>query len=196
MQEEFSDNILLELSLLVGIIHISISFLRNIRGAYAGIGWVISMIGGYLYFPVFLHSTSIINFLNILSKPVAQVVGFQMLMGGGILAVVLALIQNKLKGIAEVMTSMQVFADILSYLRLYALGLAGMIVASTFNTMGIEKGFLPGALIIMIGHAINITLGIMGGLIHGLRLNFLEWYHYSFQGGGRLFNPLRLLKDK
>jgi V/A-type H+-transporting ATPase subunit I len=31
----------------------------------------------------------------------------------------------------------------------------------------------------------------MGGVIHGLRLNFLEWYHYSFEGGGKRFNPLK-----
>jgi V/A-type H+-transporting ATPase subunit I len=34
----------------------------------------------------------------------------------------------------------------------------------------------------------------MGGTIHGLRLNFLEWYHYSFEGGGKPFDPLRKLK--
>jgi len=34
----------------------------------------------------------------------------------------------------------------------------------------------------------------MGGVIHGLRLNFIEWYHYSFDGDGKLFDPLKLLK--
>ncbi|EPP35519.1 putative V-type sodium ATP synthase subunit I domain protein [Chlamydia psittaci 84-8471/1] len=31
----------------------------------------------------------------------------------------------------------------------------------------------------------------MGGVIHGLRLNFIEWYHYSFDGGGKLLHPLK-----
>ena len=61
--------------------------------------------------------------------------------------------------------------------------------------MGIELGLVgTGDLVILIGHLINMSLSIMGGTIHGLRLNFLEWYQYSFEGGGRLFNPLRLRK--
>jgi V/A-type H+-transporting ATPase subunit I len=48
--------------------------------------------------------------------------------------------------------------------------------------------------VIILGHGINISLGLMAGVIHGLRLNFIEWYHYSFEGGGRFFNPLKLLK--
>ena len=42
----------------------------------------------------------------------------------------------------------------------------------------------------------NLGLGLMSGIIHGLRLNFLEWYHYCFEGGGRLFKPLKRLKTK
>ncbi len=196
MQEEFTDNILLEISLIIGILHISLSFLRNIRVAHAGIGWILTMIGGYLYFPIFLKSTSIVHFMNLISKQMAHTVGAQLLIGGAVLALVLSLIQNKLKGFAEILTSIQVFADVLSYIRLYALGLAGMIMASTFNEIGHDIGFVLGAAVTVCGHVVNITLGIMGGVIHGLRLNFLEWYHYSFSGGGRLFSPLRLLKEK
>jgi V/A-type H+-transporting ATPase subunit I len=48
--------------------------------------------------------------------------------------------------------------------------------------------------LVLIAHFINLVLGTMGGVIHGLRLNFLEWYHYSFEGGGKKFQPLKLLK--
>ena len=196
VQEEFADNILLEFSLIVGIVHVSLSFLRNIRVNWAGAGWIFAMIGGYLYFPNFLNATSLVNFLGLMSKSLTSIIGTQLMLGGFGLAVLLAVIQNKAKGLAEILTSIQVFADVLSYLRLYALGLAGMIMASTFNSIGQEVGFVTGALITIIGHVVNITLGIMGGVIHGLRLNFLEWYHYSFQGGGKLFAPLKLLKEK
>lgn len=196
VQEEFADNILMELSLLIGVIHISLSFLRNIKGSYAGIGWVLTLVGGYLYFPNFLNATSLINFLGVLSKPVATYVGLQLLTFGTVLAMVLAVIQNKLRGLGEIFTSIQVFSDVLSYLRLYALGLAGMIMAGTFNSIGEQLGLVAGAIVIMIGHITNITLGIMSGVLHGLRLNFFEWYHYSFLGGGRLFAPLRLLREK
>ncbi|MBI3900851.1 MAG: V-type ATP synthase subunit I, partial [Chlamydiia bacterium] len=88
----------------------------------------------------------------------------------------------------------QVFADVMSYLRIYALSLAGMIMAATFNRIAASAPFFLGILVILAGHALNLVLALMGGVIHGLRLNFIEWYHYSFEGGGRKFNPLSLLK--
>ncbi|MCB1136617.1 MAG: V-type ATP synthase subunit I, partial [Chlamydiia bacterium] len=119
--------------------------------------------------------------------------GLELLYGGMGSALLLAIIQNKGAGVLEIMNLIQVFADVLSYLRLYALGLAGAMMSATFNQIGAEVSFVAGMLIILIGHTVNIVLSIMGGVIHGLRLNFLEWYHYSFEGGGKLFNPLRRL---
>lgn len=194
ISDEFNDSILLEFSILVGIVHICLSLARYMRRHWAGIGWVLCIIGGYLYFPSMLKGTSIVNFLGIISKVNAEYFGIQLLIGGVILAVLIALIQHRLKGLGEITQGLQIFADILSYLRLYALGLAGMILASTFNDIGERVGYAVGWLIILAGHSINMCLGIMGGTIHGLRLNFLEWYHYCFVGGGKLFNPLKLLK--
>ncbi|OQX22968.1 MAG: hypothetical protein BWK80_28440 [Desulfobacteraceae bacterium IS3] len=65
----------------------------------------------------------------------------------------------------------QLFADILSYMRLFALGLATMYMCQTFNllaSLAYEAlppyiGFLPAILILVAGHSINIVLGIMGG---------------------------------
>ena len=56
----------------------------------------------------------------------------------------------------------QVFADVLSYLRLYALGLAGSIMASTFNDIGQDVGLLIGWIVILFGHSVNILLGHHG----------------------------------
>lgn len=194
INDEFNDSILLEFSILVGIIHICLSLARYLKRHWAGIGWMICIIGGYLFFPSMLKGTSILNFMGVISKVNAEYFGIQMLIGGVALAMILALIQHKLGGIGEITQGLQIFADILSYLRLYALGLAGMILASTFNDIGEKVGYAVGWLIILAGHTINMSLGIMGGTIHGLRLNFLEWYHYCFVGGGKLFNPLKLLK--
>lgn len=192
----FSDSILLEFSLLIGVIHLTFSFLRYLPRHWAGLGWLSFMIGGYLYFPSMLHATSILNFTGFIDKDIATKVGLQMIYCGIGLAVVLALIQKRLKGLGEISTLVQVFADVLSYLRLYALGLAGASMAATFNDMGLAVGLLFGWIIILFGHSVNILLGIMAGMIHGLRLNFIEWYHYSFEGGGRLFRPLMRLKAK
>jgi V/A-type H+-transporting ATPase subunit I len=69
-------------------------------------------------------------------------------------------------------------------------------MASTFNQEGSALGLAIGVVIILIGHTMNIGLSFMGGVIHGLRLNFLEWYHYCFTGGGRLFKPLQKIRDR
>ncbi len=194
----FYDNVLMEFAILMGIIHLSFSLARYLSRNWSHLGWIIFMVGGYLYFPVAsLDATSMVEFMGWIAKPYAYAIGQQLLYGGFGLAVLAAFIKRGIgAGLMEVLNVIQVFSDVLSYLRLYALGLAGMIVAQTFNGLGEKFGIFAGAIIILIGHAVNINLSIMSGVIHGLRLNFLEWYHYCFEGGGKLFNPLRLRKSK
>jgi V/A-type H+-transporting ATPase subunit I len=194
IRSDFTSNVLFEFALVVGTVHLILSLLRNIKRSYAGIGWIIFMIGGYCYFPIMLHSTSIIHFALGLDKEFGAIIGMDMIKVGIVLALILALIQKKVSGTLEFMMLIQIFCDVLSYLRLYALGLAGMMMGTTFNELGENAGIVFGTIIIIVGHIINMSMAIMGGVIHGLRLNFLEWYHYSFEGGGRNFKPLKLLK--
>ena len=196
MLDKFSDNIMLELALVIGIIHISLSFLRSIRENWAGIGWIVAMIGGYLYVPEYLNCTSGMQFLGGLDRTIGAAMGKELMSYGVGSAVLLALMQHRLGGAGEIINIIQVFADVLSYLRLYALGLAGTMMSATFNEIGSSVPIVIGALVIIVGHLVNIVLSIMGGVIHGLRLNFLEWYHYCFEGGGKMFKPLQLLKIK
>jgi V/A-type H+-transporting ATPase subunit I len=190
------DNILFEFAIFIGCLHVTFSLLRNIRRNWAAIGWVIFLAGAYLYIPVMLHATSFLNFLFHIPPSVGSEQGLQMIYVGIGLAVVLALIQKKLSGALEFMTLIQLACDILSYLRLYALGLAGVIMASTFNEIAGMVGVFFGVFVLLIGHLINMGLAIMSGVIHGLRLNFLEWYHYSFEGGGKMFKPLSLFSKR
>lgn len=111
--------------------------------------------------------------------------------GGAIIAVIIALFKHKWFGLLEATFVIQIFGDVLSYLRLYALGLSGSLLTSTMNEMAASAPLVLGIVILLCGHAVNLVLSIMGGVIHGLRLNFLEWYHYSFEGGGKMFNPLK-----
>jgi V/A-type H+-transporting ATPase subunit I len=175
----------------VGTIHVITSLFRYWSRNWANIGWVLFAIGGYLYFPDYLNTASLVQFLNIASLKIAAAFGYQLIIFGISISLIIALIQKRLKGLGEIANLVQVFADILSYLRLYALALASSIMAETFNEMGIKMGLFFGVIVILAGHVINFVLGTMGGVIHGLRLNFIEWYHYSFDGGGKLFKPLR-----
>lgn len=193
IMDQMYDAILMEIALLVGVIHLSLSFLRNLKHHWAGIGWVATLIGGYLYFPNVIDATSLVQYLGWMSPHATSVVGQQLLYGGLAVSLVLALIQEKLGGLATIFKVIEVFADSLSYLRLYALGLASMVMAATFNDMAMSAGFVGGFLILLGGHLVNMGLGTAAGVIHGLRLNFLEWYHHCYEGGGKKFNPLRLI---
>ena len=194
MLNEFLTNILLEFTILVGVSHLSLSFLRYLKRNVAGLGWIAFMIGGYLYFPSVLGATSLMNFMGWVPKQLAAAIGIQLVYGGIAFAVIAAVIQRGFKAWSEITNLVQVFADVLSYLRLYALSLAGAIMASTFNQEGSALGLALGAVVILVGHCVNMVLAFMGGVIHGLRLNFLEWYHYCFDGGGRIFKPLQKIK--
>ena len=192
--DKFSDNILIELAIFVGFIHICLSFIRYLDRAWAGLGWVIFMIGGYLFFPQMIDATSFIYFVFKIPQVGTPIIGLYMIYSGIALAVILAIVQNRLGGLGEIQLVIQVFSDVMSYLRIYALSLAGMIMATTFDHIGTTVPFYIGIFILIAGHTINFVLALMGGVIHGLRLNFIEWYHYSFVGGGRKFRPLSLLQ--
>ncbi len=187
-----TNEILLEIALFIGVIHLMTGMLRYMGRNPGNIGWIIFLIGSYLYFPVFLDTPSLLNYFFGIPFAVGGEVGLQMIMCGIAWAVGFSVYRNGLIGLTEVMTLVQVFADGLSYLRLYALGLSGSILSSTINSMSSHMPFLLAIVLIVLGHLINMMLGIMGGVIHGLRLNFLEWYHYSFEGGGRKFKPLKI----
>ncbi|AFS21405.1 V-type ATP synthase subunit I [Chlamydia psittaci] len=189
--DKFTDNILMELALFVGVIHMALGMLRYIRQRYSGLGWIIFMCGAYLYLPLYLQSVSLIHYLFHVPYDFGGVLGYYGIFVGIGLAVSGAVLQRGIGGIDEITAIIQVFSDVLSYLRIYALGLAGAMVGTTI--VQISNRFSPAIafIIILFGHSVNILLSIMGGVIHGLRLNFIEWYHYSFDGGGKLLHPLK-----
>jgi V/A-type H+-transporting ATPase subunit I len=89
------------------------------------------------------------------------------------------------------------FVDVVSYVRLFAVGAATLAVASAFNAMAAEtaQGLFTGlaaALILFLGHTLNILLAMMGVLVHGVRLNTLEFAtHLGLQWKGRKYSPFR-----
>ncbi|MDR1779732.1 MAG: V-type ATP synthase subunit I, partial [Tannerella sp.] len=89
--------------------------------------------------------------------------------------------------------------DVLSYVRLFALGLSGGILAGVFNSLAtnmspdnIIAGPIVMALIFVIGHAINLFMNVLGAFVHPLRLTFVEFYKNSaYEGGGKAYNPFK-----
>ena len=92
-----------------------------------------------------------------------------------------------------------ILGDVLSYIRLYALGLAGGMLGGAFNNLGsMVLGtsptweWLPFAVILLFGHVLNILMSCLGAFVHPLRLNFVEYFKNSgYEGKGLKYNPLK-----
>lgn len=94
-------------------------------------------------------------------------------------------------------TATGLLGDVLSYLRLYALGLAGAKLGEAFNAIGLQAlgdggaGWIFFILIVVVGHVLNVAMCALGAFVHPLRLNFLEFFKNSgYEGSGRKYNPL------
>lgn len=91
--------------------------------------------------------------------------------------------------------------DLLSYIRLFALGLTGGVLGSVFNMLAIDMTsslpwairWLPMLLILLLGHGINFVLCIISSVVHPIRLTFVEFFkNADFEGGGRAYEPFRV----
>jgi V/A-type H+-transporting ATPase subunit I len=92
--------------------------------------------------------------------------------------------------------------DLLSYLRLYALGLAGGMLGGVFNDLGMQlrdsmsdflfgiPGWICFGLIFVFGHSLNIALSCLSGYVHSIRLTFVEYFKNSgYDGKGTMYKP-------
>ena len=92
-----------------------------------------------------------------------------------------------------------IMGDVLSYIRLYALGLAGGMLGAAFNDLGLMVrgdggvgGWIFFVLILVLGHVINLLMSCLGAFVHPLRLNFVEYFkNAGYEGKGKKYNPLK-----
>jgi len=88
--------------------------------------------------------------------------------------------------------------DVLSYIRLFALGISSGILGLVINTIGHQMmgggiaGILLGIIFLILGHTLNLLISGLGSFVHPLRLTFVEFYNNAgFQGGGKPFKPFK-----
>jgi V/A-type H+-transporting ATPase subunit I len=105
--------------------------------------------------------------------------------------------RNMLKAIAEGLGTIALglvnsFTDVVSYIRLFAVGMAGVAIADATNAMATSSGNGVAAVVIVsIGHALNLVMGPMSVLVHGVRLNILEFSgHAGVSWCGVAYEPL------
>lgn len=113
-----------------------------------------------------------------------------------------------LAGLANIIPTfigtVSVFADIVSYIRLWAVGLAGVAISVTVNGMGgaLFKPFFMifiGVAILLFGHTLNVVMSVLSVVVHGVRLNMLEFSgHLGMEWSGYKYNPFKktVQKDK
>jgi len=182
----------------VGAVHLSIGHLWRVivklpsLAALADAGWVSILWGGF-----FLAKTLILGH--------AFPVFGKLLFLGGIPLVILFTkpSKNLLKGMSFGLGSLLLnivnsFTDIVSYIRLFAVGLATVAIADAFNNMAMDVGYngfaasLLTSAILLLGHGLNIVLGPMSVIVHGVRLNVLEFCnHADIKWSGFSYRPLK-----
>lgn len=107
-------------------------------------------------------------------------------------------LKRSIHGLGALTELPSLFGDILSYLRLFALGLAGASLAVTFNTMahhitqsGKPSSWVLAILILLIGQTMNLALCLMSAVVHGLRLNYIEFFKWSIKEDGYSYQPFK-----
>ncbi len=201
-QEEEGRNLIMKISFIIGCVHLVLAHLRQAvallpdqRGV-AEVGWVGFIFGMFtLVWLMFFQDNPLLppmGTLWILLGSFSLIVLFSSPSANPLKRVGLGLISN-LMGIPGA------FGDMLSYIRLMAVGLASYYIANAFNNlaMGISSGnawLLPATiLVLLLAHSLNIGLCLVAIFAHGVRLNMLEFStNAGLQWSGRPYAPFAL----
>jgi V/A-type H+-transporting ATPase subunit I len=182
-----SQNQVMKLCFIIGTVQLSLACILNVvhkireknLSFFADIGWLIDILA--LYFVVLQL---------VVGQPTNISVVFA-LVGLGFLLVVVFGSQGPGipfgKGLASglggffttFLNTISAFSNIMSYIRLFAVGMASVAIAQSFNSMagGMMSGFalVAGVLVLVIGHSLNLVMGLLSVVVHGVRLNLLEF---------------------
>lgn len=186
----FDQDSLFNFALILGLVQVlfgmcvkSYKLMRQ-TGFLAGLaplGWVILMIGllGLMKFKASIYAVylgiGLILFFNDTKASIPLRIG---------------------KGLWELYGITGVFGDILSYIRLFALGISSAILGLVVNDSAAQMwhipyaGFILAPLFFLASHALNLALSALSSFVHPLRLTFVEFYkNAGFEGGGRAYRP-------
>ncbi len=100
-------------------------------------------------------------------------------------------------GLMSLYNITQYLSDVLSYSRLFALGLASVVIGMVVNSVGdLVAGSIIGSIALVIiligGHFFNMIISTLSAYVHTSRLQYLEFFNKFFEGGGRSFQPFRM----
>ena len=192
------------LALLIGIVHLCLAMIvktyqstkvKGFANSLGTWGWTLLIVGGI-----------IVGGLALMKVIDATVTKWVVIVLGGLSALGIFFLndlhRNPLLNVGSGLwdtynTATGLLGDVLSYLRLYALGLAGAKLGEAFNAIGLQAlgdggvGWIWFILIVIVGHTLNVAMCVLGAFVHPLRLNFLEFFKNSgYEGTGRKYHPL------
>ncbi len=195
---EDNQKFMIAFSFFIGAVHLSIArLLRMARWgkslkSLAEAGWISVIWGMYFAAGLLVIGRDFPEFAKWL------------LVGGCALVLLFEKFQkNVLKGMLKTLADLPLsfigaFSDVVSYLRLFAVGYASVVLAENFNAMAIGNGVnsilgaLMAAIILFAGHTLNIALALMAVLVHGIRLNLLEFSgQLGMEWSGKKFTPFK-----
>ena len=189
---------------ILGTVQISIAhiwnFITGIRKkprikAFAQLGWFMAVLGlFYLVLNLVLSGTK---------YPMPQFALYLLIAGFALIIVFSKQEGNFFKGIINglggflttFLDGIGAFSDIISYIRLFAVGLASVEIAQSFNEMAAGSGsgvvgIIGGAIILIFGHTLNLAMGALSVIVHGVRLNMLEFSgHLGMEWTGVPYTP-------
>jgi V/A-type H+-transporting ATPase subunit I len=194
------------LSFIIGTVHLSIAHIWNMinnfrKGpflqGFGQLGWFL-MVVGLINFVLFLILGAEKYPLQAYSLPtIFAGLGMVLIFSyqeGNFFKGLLGSLANILPIFLD---SIAVFSDIVSYIRLFAVGLASLEIAKAFNSMAMGlgdgwSGIIFGGLIILVGHTLNLVMGLLSVVVHGVRLKMLEFSgHLGMEWTGIAYSPFR-----
>ncbi len=172
---------------------INIKKQNGIRYAFSTIGWILLIVGSIVLYLLKGH----------IGESAGKITGYIIYTISGILIIFLNnpeknIFVNMGSGIWDVYSiATGVMGDLLSYIRLFALGVSSAILGYVFNDLAMQmSGNIPVlsqiifVVILLIGHGLNIFMASLGAFVHPMRLTFVEFYkNAGFAGGGKPYTP-------
>lgn len=196
------------LSLAIGIIHICLALImkavwavrkNGFMGSLSDLGWTLLVVGGIVGLGIGLTGVISETAMKWLLIGIAAVSALGIYLFNNPKRNPLVNVGAGLWDTYNMASGLM--GDVLSYIRLYALGLSGAMLAQTFNSIAeMVKGadptwqWVPFVLILLVGHVLNLAMCCLGAFVHPLRLNFVEFFKNSgYEGIGKKYNPIRKL---
>ncbi|NCB02526.1 MAG: ATPase, partial [Spirochaetia bacterium] len=199
-----AQNTVMQFCFIIGTVQLSLACVMNIHhkigkkdlSAVADFGWLMMIDALY-----FLVLTLVVG--ASLNMPVVATVvgiGFFLVVLFGAQGPGIPFVKGLAGGAAGLFTtflnSISAFSNIISYIRLFAVGMASLAIAQSFNNMagGLLTGFaLPaGIAVLVIGHGLNIIMALLSVVVHGVRLNLLEFSgQLGMEWTGYAYNPFK-----